>query len=231
MISKRRWFGVVLVAATLSGAGSLPVYGAITTYTDRTAFLASLAPGYYEEPDMAGVYEFYSGGAFSYEANASDSPFPGPISTDLSTQIPGGPITFLNFSPGIKAFGGYFYNANYDNNVVSSPIQIQLNDGTPFTYTTPADGPNPGSATSFYGFISNSSLISASVTATASPSGCSSNCLYTTVGSVIVGTTGGGSTPAPAPVPLLGAAAAFGASRRLRRRLIAGRPVAGRPGA
>jgi hypothetical protein len=221
MISKKRWFGVVLVAATLSGAGSLPVYGAITTYTDRAAFLASLAPGYYEEPDMAGVYESYSGGSFSYEANASDSPFPGPVSTDLSTQIPGGPITFLNFSPGIKAFGGYFYNANNDNNVVSSPIQIQLNDGTPFTYTTPGDGPNPGSATSFYGFISDSNLISASVTAITSPVSCTAvTCLYPTVGSVIVGTTGAGSTPAPAPAPLLGAAAAFGASRRLRRRLM-----------
>lgn len=220
MISKRRWIGVVLVAATLSGAGNLPAYGAITTYTDRAAFLASLAPGYYEEPDMAGSYEFYSGGAFSYEVNASSSPFPGPNLTDQSTSVGGGPITFLNFGTGIKAFGGYFYNVNDDNNVADSPIQIQLNDATSFTYTTPGNGPNPDSATSFYGFISDSNLISASVTAITSPEGCTDTCLYPTVGSVIVGTTGAGSTPAPAPVPLLGAAAAFGASRRLRRRLM-----------
>ena len=170
----------------------------------------------------------YSGNGYSYAVSTNDTPLA--IGSDLSTGAPGIPIAFT-FGSGIKAFGGYFYNTNDNLDVVTAPIRIQVNDGGAFTYTTPTNGPNPDSATSFYGFISDSNLTSASVTATASPSGCLGNCLYTTVGSVIVGTTGGGSTPAPAPVPLLGAAAAFGASRRLRRRLIAGRPVAGRPGA
>lgn len=214
----RHWLVLALGATAL--VATEPVHAAITAYTDRAAFLANLAPGYYEETGMAGAYPNYSGGAFTYEVNASNTPFPGPNSSDLSTTTGGGPITFLSFSPGIKAFGGYFYNVNYDNIVAASPIQIQLNDGSSFTYTTPTDGANPSSATSFYGFISDSSLISASVTATTSPVGCTEDCLYPTVGSVIVGTTGGGSTPAPAPAPLLGAVAAFGASRRLRRRLL-----------
>ena len=214
----------VATATFIAAAG--PASAAITTYTSRAAFEAALANPFYLESDMRGPS--YSGNGYSYTVDTNSSPYA--LGNDLSTGVPGGAITFT-FDPVIKAFGGYFYNTNDNGDVVSAPIRIQVNDGGAFTYTTPADGPNPSSATSFYGFISNSTLTSASVTATASPSGCSGNCLFTTVGSVIVGTTGGGSTPAPAPVPLLGAAAAFGASRRLRRRLIAGRPVAGRPGA
>ena len=215
----------VATATFIAAAG--PASAAITTYTSRTDFEAALASPYYLESDMGGAPS-YSGNGYSYAVDSNNSPFA--IGNDLSTGAAGGAIAFT-FNPVIKAFGGYFYNTDDNGNVVSAPIRIQVNDGGAFTYTTPADGANPDSTTSFYGFISNSSLISASVTAIASPSGCSGNCLYPTVGSVIVGTTGGGSTPAPAPVPLLGAAAAFGASRRLRRRLIAGRPVAGRPGA
>jgi hypothetical protein len=215
----------VATATFIAAAG--PASAAITTYTSRTDFEAALANPFYLESDMSGASS-YSRNGYSYTVDTNSSPYA--LGNDLSTGVPGGAITFT-FDPVIKAFGGYFYNANDNDDVVSSPIRIQVNDGGAFTYTTPADGSNPGSATSFYGFISDSSLTSASVTAIASPSGCLGNCLYTTVGSVIVGTTGGGSTPAPAPVPLLGAVAAFGASRRLRRRLIAGRPVAGRPGA
>jgi hypothetical protein len=222
-------FLVTIAAATatfIAAAG--PASAAITTYTSRTDFEAALANPFYLESDMSGGASSYSGNGYSYAVDTNSNPFA--IGNDLSTGVPGGAITFT-FDPVIKAFGGYFYNTDYNEDVVSAPIRIQVNDGGAFTYTTPADGPNPGSATSFYGFISDSNLINASITAIASPSNCSGDCLYPTVGSVIVGTTGGGSTPAPAPVPLLGAAAAFGASRRLRRRLIAGRPVAGRPGA
>ena len=210
----------VATATFIAAAG--PASAAITTYTSRAAFEAALASPYYLESDMGGAPS-YSGNGYSYVVDTNDNPLA--VGTDLSTGDPGIPITFT-FGSGIKAFGGYFYNTNDSSVVVSARIGIQVNDGGAFTYTTPADGPNPGSATSFYGFISDSNLINASVTAIASPLNCTNNCLYPTVGSVIVGTTGGGSTPAPAPLPLLGAAAAFGASRRLRRRLVAGRPSA-----
>ena len=218
-----------LVVAAVAVIGAAPARAAITAYTDRDAFLASLSPGYYLEANMAGRYDLYNVNGFSYVANASDSPFPGAVATDLSTQVAGGPITF-RFDAGIKAFGGYFYNTSFDNTVVADSILIKLNGGS-FTYT-----PSPSSTTSFYGFISDSDLASASVSSSSSScydsvANTDSCARYPTVGSVIVGTTGGGSTPAPAPVPLLGAAAAFGASRRLRRRLVAGRPVASRPSA
>jgi hypothetical protein len=215
----------VATATFIAAAG--PASAAITTYTSRAAFEAALASPYYLESNMGGAPS-YSGNGYSYAVDTNNDPYA--LGNDLSTGVAGGAISFI-FGPTIKAFGGYFYNTNYSGDVVSAPIRIQVNDGGAFTYTTPTNGPNPDSATSFYGFISDSNLINASVTAIASPLNCTNNCLYPTVGSVIVGTTGGGSTPAPAPLPLLGAAAAFGASRRLRRRLIAGRPVAGRHGA
>lgn len=222
---------ISLVIAAVAIIGAAPSRAAITAYTDRNAFLASLSPDYYLEADMAGKYNVYNGNGFSYVANASNFPFPGPVgaSSDLSTQVLGGPITF-SFGAGIKAFGGYFYNTSFDNIVVADSILIKLN-GDSFTYTP---SPSPSSTTSFYGFISDSDLASASVPSSSSScydsdANTDSCARYPTVGSVIVGTTGGGPTPAPAPVPLLGAAAAFGASRHLRRRLIAGRPVAGRP--
>jgi hypothetical protein len=218
---------ITTVATATFIAAACPASAAITTYTSRAAFEAALASPYYLESNMGGAPS-YSGNGYSYAVDTNNDPYA--IGNDLSTGVAGGAISFI-FGPSIKAFGGYFYNTNDDGDVVSAPIRIQVNDGGAFTYTIPADGPSPGSATSFYGFISDSNLINASVTAIASgrPSGCvgAGTCLYSTVGSVIVGTTGGG----PAPVPLLGAAAAFGASRRLRRRLIAGRPVAGRHGA
>jgi len=215
---------ITTVATATFIAAACPASAAITTYTSRAAFEAALASPYYLESNMGGAPS-YSGNGYSYAVDTNNDPYA--IGNDLSTGVAGGAISFI-FGPSIKAFGGYFYNTNDDGDVVSAPIRIQVNDGGAFTYTIPADGPSPGSATSFYGFISNSNLTSASVTAIGSPSGCSPevNCLYPTVGSVIVGTTGSGSTPAPAPVPLLGAAAAFGASRRLRRRLVAGRPSA-----
>ena len=221
---------ISLVIAAVAIIGAAPSRAAITAYTDRNAFLASLSPGYYLEANMAGQYDVYNVNGFSYVANASDSPFPGAVATDLSTQVAGGPITF-SFGAGIKAFGGYFYNTSFDNIVVADSILIELNGGS-FTYNP---SPSPSSTTSFYGFISDSDLASASVSSSSyscynSEANTDFCARYPTVGSVIVGTTGGGPTPtptpAPAPVPLLGAAAAFGASRRLRRRLVAGRPGA-----
>jgi hypothetical protein len=222
----KRFLVTIAVATATFIAAAGPASAAITTYTSRTDFEAALASPSYLEPNMGGASS-YSGNGYSYAVDTNSSPFA--LGNDLSTGVPGGAVTFT-FGPAIKAFGGYFYNTNDNGDVVSAPIGIQVNDGGAFTYTTPADGPSPGSATSFYGFISDSNLINASVTAisSGSPSGCAgaSTCLYSTVGSVIVGTNGGGPTPAPAPLPLLGAAAAFGASRRLRRRLVAGRPSA-----
>jgi len=109
-----------LVVAAVAVIGAAPARAAITAYTDRDAFLASLSPGYYLEADMAGQYDVYNGNGFFYVANASSFPLPGPVgaSNDLSTGVFGGPITF-SFDAGIKAFGGYFYNTSFDNTFVA----------------------------------------------------------------------------------------------------------------
>jgi hypothetical protein len=113
----------------------------------------------------------------------------------------------FNFSTGIKAFGGYFYAVDYLDNAVPVSLQVSLN-GSSFVITE-----TPASATIFYGFISDSVLTYATITR--------SSDFSVTAGNVIVGTTASAPAPAPGSLPLFGAAAAFGWSRRL---------AAGRPG-
>jgi hypothetical protein len=156
-------------------------------------------------------YPSYLGGSgFSYTADAAGSPFP-IGANDLSTtdDLPS-TLTF-SFGSGIKAFGGYFYVTDGGGNFVVSPLQISLNSSS-FTTTK-----TPNSATTFYGFISDMDLTNAAIAKNATNR-------WVTAGTVIVGTTASAPVAAPGPLPLFGAAAAFGWSRRLRRRLVGGRP-------
>ncbi len=104
-----------------------------------------------------------------------------------------------------------FYVSDYLDNVVVDSLQISLNSNS-FTATK-----TPNSATTFYGFISDMDLSDATLTVNPISR-------YVTAGTVIVGTTASPPVAAPGPLPLFGAAAAFGWSRRLRRRLVGGRP-------
>lgn len=192
---------------------------AITLYTNKASFLAALAPGFYEETDLNNnpSQPNYSGNGFGYVmSDVGDFAGAPPGGTDLTTITDTASLNFA-FNPGIKAFGAYFYSSNDGGNFAIGDIEIKVNNGLEQVYATPANAPSPSSSTSFYGFISDTNFTTASVKTLSSVPG---NLRYPTVGSVIVGTTGGGSTPAPAPAPLLGAVAAFGASRRLRRRLL-----------
>jgi len=211
--------GLVLVAAL-----PLPSMAAITLYTNKASFLTALTPGFYEETDLANnpSQPNYSGSGFAYVMSDVGDFMGATASGDLTTTADTASLNFT-FNAGIKAFGAYFYSSNEDGNFAIGDIEIKVNNGSEQVFATPTDAPSPTSSTSFYGFISDTNLSTASIKTLSSTSG---NLRYPTVGSVIVGTTGGGPTPAPVPVPLLGAAAAFGASRRLRRRLVAGRPSA-----
>ena len=117
----------------------------------------------------------------------------------------------FDFGSGIKAFGG-FCDVGFLGEYVPFGLQISLNGGSFVATETPA------SATTFYGFISDLLLADATITR--------SSDFYVTAGSVIVGTAASASAPVatPGPLPLFGAAAPFGWSRRLRRRLVGGRP-------
>ena len=162
---------------------------------------------------MYNKYPNYSGGSgFSYTVEATGGSY-NPGANDLSTFFSLPSTLTFSFGSGIKAFGGYFYVVNGDSDFEVSPLQISLNSNS-FTTTE-----TPTSATTFYGFISDTDLTNATIATHVAGE-------YVTAGTVIVGTTASVPAPAaaPGPLPLFGAAAAFGWSRRLRRRLIGGRP-------
>lgn len=203
------------LAAAIGGSalvGMAPAAQAamFTEYTNKAAFEAALAPGAYTETQMYNKYPSYSGGSgFSYTVGATGGRYS--QGDDLST-FTGLPSTLtFSFGSGIKAFGGYFYVIDGGGAFVVSPLQISLNSNS-FTATE-----TPTSATTFYGFISDTGLTNATIATNVGGE-------FVTAGTVIVGTTASAPVAAPGPLPLFGAAAAFGWSRRLRRRLVGGRP-------
>ncbi|MCX5951451.1 MAG: hypothetical protein NT158_09955 [Cyanobacteria bacterium] len=161
---------------------------AITPYSNRAAFEAALVPGAYTETQMYPNYPNYSGGSgFSYTATTSglDSPLVGV--DDLTTGDSNPSTIDIVFGPGIKAFGGYFYNNDPSGSFIGGPFTISLNGGTAIFSETSM------STTTFYGFISDADLVDALISV--------ANTDYATAGSVIVGTT---PSPVPGSLPLLG---------------------------
>ncbi len=179
-------------------------HAGIVSFTSKADFEAALDPGAYTEPQMFNMYPNYAGSGFSYTASATSGSYDN--SGDLSTgQLEGNPGSIVfNFGSGINAFGGYFYNTSVDESIYSSPLAFDLNNGA---FVTTLTSP---SSTTFYGFISDTNFITAKI----------SSDRYPVAGTVIVGYA---TTAVPGPLPLLGAGAAFGLSRRLRRRQAAGR--------
>ena len=207
--------GATYLAAVIGGSalvlGIAPeAEAAITAYSDKAAFEAALAPGSYTESQMYSTYPNYAGGSgFSYTVGASGGPYRIGANDLMASSADPSTMVF-NFGSGIKAFGGYLYSVSFLDEYVPVSLQISLNGGSFVTTETPS------SATTFYGFISDSLLTNATITRDSD--------FYVTAGSVIVGTTASAPAAAPGPLPLFGAAAAFGWSRRLRRRLVGGRP-------
>ena len=204
------------LAAAIGGSalvGMAPAAQAamFTEYTNKAAFEAALAPGAYTETQMYDKYPNYSGGSsFSYTVGATGGSFKAGVN-DLSNSADNPSALTFSFGSGIKAFGGYFYVTDGPGNIVATPLQISLNSNSFATTKTST------STTTFYGFISDMDLIDATITK-------NNFQRYVTAGTVIVGTPASAPVAAPGPLPLFGAAAAFGWSRRLRRRLVAGRP-------
>jgi hypothetical protein len=199
------------LATAISGAmivGVVPSsQAAITAYTSKMSFEAALAPGYFSEPDMYGNYPNYAGNGFSYTLAASGGKYIVPLSNDISTLLKNPSYLDFSFGPGIKALGGYFYGDNASGIFQPSTIDFSLLVPS----GTFADTGNSTSNTSFFGFISDEPLTSASVQIPSQ--------YYVAAGSVIVGTT----PPVPGALPVVGITAAFGWSRRLRQRLAATR--------
>jgi hypothetical protein len=192
--------GVLIVGLATGAQAGVTQY---TEYTDQAAFEQALAPGAYTETQMYDKYPNYAGGSgFSYTVAAVS--LPSRVGgNDLGAA--GDPFDIqFTFGPGIKAFGGYFYGTG-ETSLIPSYYSFSLDNGaymaTPFSI----------SSSTFYGIIADADLVEAVINT--SPN-------RAAVGNVIVGTTAVPS--APGPLPLFGAGAAFGWSRRLRRRLAAG---------
>lgn len=175
-------------------------HAGIVSFTNRADFEAALKPGAYTEAKMYDTYPNYSGMGFSYTATAKGGGYS--VGDDLSTSKPG--YISFTFEPRITAFGGYFYNTDSNSDLTSDQFSISLNDGD---FDVQVSSPD---STSFYGFISDVDFNNALILSN----------LYPVAGSVIVGSAA--PVIVPGPLPLLGAGAAFGLSRRLRRRRAVG---------
>ncbi|MCX5950248.1 MAG: hypothetical protein NT158_03540 [Cyanobacteria bacterium] len=210
------------LAAAMTGALVVGVapgsHAAITTYTNKADFLNALQPGYYSQPNMGDDYPDYVGGIgniFTYKALVTTGiAVTIPPNNDLSTAKRNPSTIDFFFGPNIKAFGGYFYGNNFLGAEVASAIDFTL----AFPSGIFAETLNSTSKTSFFGFISDEPLDSAVVSIP------SAN--FVAAGTVIVGNTPpivGSTPPVPGALPVVGIAAAFGWSRRLRQRLSAPR--------
>jgi len=212
----------IVVAGASIVAASLPVRAAVIQYTDRNAFLAALSSssndnyndlttGIYPSPLARAIP------AYSYIAVASQGLFAGPLngSQVLSTDYTYDALT-LNFTSGAPtAVGGYFFNTDSINEMINRVITVTANPGASTQAVV------TGSATNFFGWLDDSGT---PFTSLVIEPGAGSPPAFATVDDLILGQA----APAqvPAPLPVMGAAAAFSISRRLRSRIAAARPRA-----
>jgi len=211
-------------------------------FNDRATFEAALAPGYFLE-NFNSLTPFaslpspqsFAGSGFSFDASATGffnpsfpfTPYPyTPISsTVLGTTDSAQPITFT-FGPGVRAFGGDFFASNFAGDAISpSTLEVEIFSSSGFEGSS-----SWGNVTTlqFVGFITDVDLISASFNPDASnaynpaTTPCDDaipNCIFASAEDVTIGTTTSTTASVPGPLPFLGVAAAFGYSRRLKKRI------------
>lgn len=211
-------FGIVGTSIVLA---SLPAQAAVITYTDRAAFLAALSSsstdnyndllnGFYASPLSRTIT------GYTYDAAATGGLFTGNVngSQAFSTNNPV-PLTLAFTAGAPTAVGGYFFNTDVNFNVFNRVITVTANPGAS------AQSVVTGSATNFFGWLDDSGT---PFTSLVIEPGVGSPDTYATVDDLVLGQAGPASVPGP--LPLMGAATAFGFSRRLRSRIAAARPRA-----
>jgi len=133
----------------------------------------------------------------------------------LSTNTANDVLT-LNFATGAPtAVGGYFFATDISVNLLNRSITVTANPGASTQSVV------TGSATNFFGWLDDSGTPFTSlaiVTNTGAPFS------WPTADDLVLGKAAPASVPGP--LPLMGAATAFGFSRRLRSRIAASRPRA-----
>lgn len=111
--------------------------------------------------------------------------------------------------------GGYFFNTDEPFNLLNRVITVTANSGASTQSVV------TGSATNFFGWLDNSGT---PFTSLVIQPGAGTPTAYATVDDLVLGQAAPASVPGP--LPLIGAATAFGFSRRLRSRIAAARPRA-----
>ena len=210
-------FGVIGASIV---AASLPARALVVTYTDRDAFLAALSSSSTDN------YNDLSSGlvtsplnrtitGYTYNATATGNLYTGTVngSTALSTDVPDTALT-LNFTAGAPtAVGGYFFNTDFDLNVLNSVITVTANPGAS------AQSVVTGSATNFFGWLDDSGTPFTSLVIVP---GAGSPDAFATVDDLVLGQAAP-AAQVPGPLPVLGLVVAFSFSRRLRSRIAAAR--------
>jgi len=210
-------FGIVGTSIVLA---SLPAQAAVITYTDRAAFLAALSSSSTDNyNDLDGFYASLISRTitgYTYDAEATGGLFTSNVngSQALSTNNPV-PLTLAFTAGAPTAVGGYFFNTDINFNVLNRVITVTANPGAS------AQSVVTGSATNFFGWLDDSGT---PFTSLVIEPGVGSPATYATVDDLVLGQAGAASVPGP--LPLMGAATAFGFSRRLRSRIAAARPRA-----
>jgi hypothetical protein len=226
-------FHKAILPAVIAGASivlsSLPSRAAVITYTDRNSFLAALS---------SSSTDNYNDLATGYVSSPLDRSIPGYdynavglilLSSDYGSKIlwngvngdfygVNGDILTLNFTAGYPtAVGGYFFNFNSSNPTNDVVVTVTAYPGAIVQSTVTS------SATNFFGWIDDSGTPFTSLVIKPG-----SSAAYPTVDDLILGQAAPHPSPAevPGPLPVMGAAAAFPISRRLRSRIAAARPRA-----
>ena len=188
----------------------------VITYTDLAAFLAALSSSSTDNyNDLSGFYASPLSRTipgYIYDAAATGGlcvdPAGGSQVLSSNNIVP---LT-LNFANGAPtAVGGYFLNTDISFIIFNGAITVTANPGASVQSVVTS------SATNFFGWLDDSgtpftSLVIVPATGTA----------YPTVDDLVLGQAAPASVPGP--LPLMGAATAFGFSRRLRSRIAAARP-------
>jgi len=202
-------------------AASLPVRAAIVTY-HRDAFLAALSSsstdnyndlttGFPSSP----LSRTISG--YTYDAVATNGLHIGSAGGSQVLSTDDNESLTLNFTAGAPtAVGGYFFNIDDSLNLLNRVITVTVNPGAS------AQSVVTGSATNFFGWLDDSGTPFTSLVIAPGAGGFPA--AFATVDDLVLGRAAPASVPGP--LPLIGAATAFGFSRRLRSRIAAARPRA-----
>jgi hypothetical protein len=140
-----------ITAATAAGGA----HAATTVYTSQASFLAQVSPGSYTEAFTGGngsaVSYNFSGGGFGYTISASTAA--GVASSVyrsgsiIGNNLPAELLTVTFTAGAPTAVGGNFYITDITDVFQSSPVTLNLSDGTSITYL-------PGGTAEYRGFVS-----------------------------------------------------------------------------